>query len=141
MTDEMPNNLTNPGAAKQRLIDVRHKLLALHKTLLDSERAEYERVHGRVESPYELFGLVTNHPRFAWLRNLSTLIVQIDERLDADDPVGDEDAIVLLDQTRSLLKPAESGNEFEKKYYDALQREPDIILIHAQISKVLSAKD
>lgn len=140
MTDETSIDQIDPEATKQRLIEVRHNLLRLHKALLDSERESYERVHGRVESPYELFGLVTKHPWFAWLRQLSELIVQIDERLDADEPMSGEEAAVLLNQVRSLLKPSESGEGLEKKYYDALQREPEIILMHAQISKLLAAR-
>lgn len=139
MTDETPIDGTNSGAQKQRLINVRQRLLGLHKALLDGEREAYERVHGRVASPYELFGLVTNHPWFAWLRQLSALIVQIDEGLGGKEPVSETEAGVLLDQVRALLKPSESGAEFEKKYYDALQRDPEIVLLHAQISKLLAA--
>src|SRR5512146_1589000 len=35
------------AAERQHLTDIRHALLHLHKTLLDRERAAYERVHGR----------------------------------------------------------------------------------------------
>ncbi len=38
---------------RQFLFDLRRLLLQLHKTLLDWERAAYERVHGRV-SPTDL---------------------------------------------------------------------------------------
>ena len=40
-------------AERQLLADLRHALLHLHKTLLDWERAAYDRVHGRT-SPGEL---------------------------------------------------------------------------------------
>ena len=57
----------------------REALLALHKTLLDHVRIEYEREHGRVENAGALLQLVVGDPAFEWLRPLSQLIVAIDE--------------------------------------------------------------
>ena len=36
------------GAAREKLIALRLALLCVHKTLLDMERREYERVNGKV---------------------------------------------------------------------------------------------
>jgi len=57
--------------------------------LLDTERITYEQVHGRVSSG-EL-QLVINHEQFAWLHRISELVVQIDEMLQADEPVSLDD--------------------------------------------------
>ena len=56
---------------KQKVTDIRHVLLRLHKSLLDFERVGYERVHGRIENSYEFLNLVMHNPWFAWLRHLS----------------------------------------------------------------------
>jgi hypothetical protein len=132
------SNLDNqaPESTLLRLRDLRRGLLHLHKALLEAERATYEQSMGRVSSG-ELLQLVLNHERFAWLRYISELIVRIDEMLDADEPVTDDDAGSLLAEARALLKPAEDGNEFARKYFAALQKEPDAVLAHRGVVKLL----
>jgi|SRR5579864_1448306 len=123
--------------ARARLVDLRRGLLRLHKALLDSERLTYERVHGRISSPGALFQLVIGDTWFEWLHRLSELVVQIDEMLDSDEPATAIDATRVIEQARMLLKPSEEGAGFGKRYYDALQRDPDVVLAHAAVKKLL----
>ena len=125
-----------PEATRQRLTNLRRALLRLHKALLDDERLAYERVYGQVSSG-ELLQLVINHEQFAWLHSVSELIVRIDEMLDADEPATGGDVESLLAQARVLLKPSETGNDFERRYYRALQRDPDIVLAHRDVMKII----
>jgi hypothetical protein len=125
-----------PEATRQRLTNLRRALLRLHKALLDDERLAYERVYGQVTGG-ELLQLVINHEQFAWLHSISELIVSIDEMLDAEEPMTNADAESLLTQARTLLKPSEDGTDFERKYYTALQRDPDIVLAHREVTKIL----
>jgi hypothetical protein len=124
-----------PEVAFQTLRDLRRGLLHLHKVLLDSERAAYERAHG-VVSVGELLQLVINHEQFAWLHTISELIVRIDETLDPKEPATVEDAKALLSQVQALLTPDETGTEFQRKYYTALQREPDALIAHREVMLV-----
>lgn len=123
--------------ARQRLADLRHGLLRLHKALLDSERVSYERIHGRIASSGQLFQLVIGDPWFAWLHRVSELVVQIDEMLEAEEPATAIEATRVIDQIRMLLKPSEDGAGFGKHYFDALQRDPDVVLAHAAVKKLL----
>jgi hypothetical protein len=125
-----------PEATRQRLTNLRRALLRLHKALLDDERLAYERVYGQVTGG-ELLPLVINHEQFAWLHSISELIVSIDEMLDAEEPMTSADAESLFTQARTLLKPSEDGTDFERKYYAALQRDPDIVLAHREVTKIL----
>jgi hypothetical protein len=124
------------GQAKKRLASLRRALLRLHKVLLDDERAAYERARGRV-SAGEMLQLVISDEQFAWLHSISELIVSIDEMLDAEEPATAEDAESLFAQARRLLKPSETGSEFGQKYYAALQREPDAVLAHREVTTLL----
>lgn len=126
-----------PESTLERLSDLRRGLLRLHKVLLDAERDWYEQAHGRVSSG-EMLQLVINHEQFAWLHSISELIVRIDEMLDADEPLAMRDADALLAETRGLLTPSETGNEFEKKYYAAIQSNPDVVLTHREVIELLS---
>ena len=123
--------------ARKRLTDLRHGLLRLHKALLDSERVTYERVHGRIASPGAFFQLVVGDAWFEWLHRVSEMVVQIDEMLDADEPPTAIDATRVIEQVRMLLKPSEEGSGFGKRYYDALQRDPDVVLAHAEVKRLL----
>ena len=98
-------------AARSLLTELRHTLLTHHKTLLDSERARYDHDVERIKSSGQLLNLVLHDPFFAWLHELSELIVMIDETLDADEPATAADAARLLAQARTLLTPAESGRD------------------------------
>ena len=120
-----------------RLRETRVALLHLHKTLLDDEREAYERVHDRIENSYEVLRLVMHDPWFAWLHDLSELIVKIDELLDAKEPQAEADVEGVLRQARELTTPDENGGEFQQKYFRALQRSPDAVLAHAEAIRIL----
>ncbi|MGE5569907.1 MAG: hypothetical protein ACM3S5_12790 [Rhodospirillales bacterium] len=123
--------------ARGRLTELRNALLALHKTLLDSEAAHYEREVARVTSRHQLLGLVLHDPWFAWLHELSELVVFIDEMLEAKEPPTSADASRLVGQARDLLSPAEFGEGFGKHYYQALQRDPAVVLAHGAAITIL----
>ena len=127
-----------PNEARRRLTNLRNGLLPLHKYLLDSERAAYERDVAPIATPGQFLDLVLNDPWFAWLRELSQLIVVIDETLGLDEPATAEDAARLIAQARTLVTPAEQGTGFARRYYDAMQRDPGVVLAHRDMVKVFA---
>ena len=122
----------------QLLAELRRTLLHLHKTLLDWERAAYEKVHGRV-SGHELLHATLNDPQFAWLRPVSELIVRIDESLAADLPDEDRRALVyaIAAEARRLVAPDEGGARYGQRYHAALQEYPDAVFAHRAVTDVL----
>jgi hypothetical protein len=122
--------------SRERLREVSRALLRLHKTLLDDERVQFERVRGRIESSGEFLQLVLHDEWFAYLRPLSALVVQIDELLDAETATKEE-AGSLIAQARTMLKPSETGSEFERRYYAAIQRDPDTIFAQREVLRLL----
>ena len=93
---------TDPG---QRLRDLRNGLLQLHSALLRSERDLYDRDIERIRSSGRLLELVLNDPAFAWLRELSGLVVTIDERLEGEEPPTASEADRLVRRARALISP------------------------------------
>jgi hypothetical protein len=134
----MLNTLQSRINQHQLLIELRIKLLHLHKLLLDTECNSYEQLRGKV-SRGELLQLVINHDQFAWLHQLSQLIVKIDALLQADEPVIPEAIVNLLSDIRLLLTPDESGNDFAMKYDAAFQHNPDVVLAHADVVTLLAS--
>jgi hypothetical protein len=135
----MASSDSSPDSARRLLTDLRNGLLKVHKTLLDCEQARYERDIERINSSGHLLNLVLHDPWFAWLHELSELVVQIDETLAADEPATASDASRLLAQARLLLTPNESGKGFRQQYYEALQRDPDVVIAHGAAMKLLSS--
>jgi hypothetical protein len=122
-----------------RLKKVRDGLLRLHKSLLDSERATYERDVARITSTGQYLDLVLNDPFFQWLRQLSEFIVLIDETLARKEPPATlEEAEALIGKARTLLVPSEAGSGFARRYFEVLQRDANAVLAHRDMLHVLS---
>src|SRR5271154_6780946 len=128
-----------PDPVRAKLTALRDGLLRLHKTLLDSERARYERDIARINSSGELLKLVLYDPWFAWLHELSEFVVLIDETLDAKEPPAGIEAERLIAQAWDLLAPNEHGTGYARRYFDALQGDPDVVLAHGKMRKLLES--
>jgi len=130
-----PSN--NDSVAREKLITLRLALLRLHKTLLEMERRDYEREHGHVNTG-ELFRLVVDHAQFARLHNISEFVVRIDETLAAKEPVTPEYTSVAFSLARKMFVPTESGDTFQKKYFVAIQRDPAVVIEHAELARLFN---
>jgi hypothetical protein len=136
---EKPETPSDDAEPRQRLTSLSKSLLALHKTLLESERVGYEESFGTIATPAAFFQLVTGDPWFAWLRQLSAFIVSIDERLgEKGKPVTKVEAAEFVTRARALLTPEQTGLGFGFHYHNAMQRDPDVILAHAGLMKFLA---
>jgi len=124
---------------RTKLRELRGRLLHLHKVLLDDARGAYELDRGRVGSSGKLLQLVISDPWFAWLHALSDLIVRIDQSLEHEGPATAADAAALVDQVGRLLTASEDGEGFARRYYEALQRQPAVVLAHAEVRRALKA--
>ena len=126
-----------PEPMRLRLDQLRRRLLHLHKILLEAERAAYEREHGR-RTAGEVLQLLISHEQFAWLHRISELVVRIDEIIEGEDPAPLTNAAIMLTEARALLIPSEGGDDFGKKYHEALQRFPNAVLAHKDVAAILS---
>jgi len=133
----MSETPTKADNFRERLAHLREALLHLHKALVDSERVSYEKNIGTITSPNHFLKLLTDDPWFVWLHPLSLLIVEMDEALDtkAKTPLTVEAAGVLVKRTAELLTASESGQGFARNYFDALQRDPGVVMAHAEATK------
>jgi hypothetical protein len=124
---------------RSQLTALRNGLLRWHKSLLDSERAAYERDVARINTTGEYLQLVLDDPWFAWLREISQFIVIVDEVLaQKEEPATPADAARLIAKARELLLPSEHGSEFARQYDRAMQRDPAAVLAHGQMMQVFA---
>jgi catechol 2,3-dioxygenase len=136
-TDARPAGSSLSDVMRGRLRELRARLLSLHKVLLDDARAAYEMDRGRIGSNATLLQLVINDPWFAWLHPLSELVVRIDETIEPDSPATEADGTALVEQVERLVAPAEHGETFARRYFEALQRQPAVVLAHADVRRSL----
>jgi len=134
-----PPRAGDDGAAREKLVALRIALLRLHKSLLEMERRFYERQHGKVNAG-ELFRLVVDDPQFSWLHNISEFVVRIDETLTGEAPVAPADAAVAFDLARKMFVPTESGDTFQKMYFQAIQNDPAVVMEHAELARLFSTE-
>jgi len=130
--------MTDP--LRTQLDEVRRALLALHKTLVDSERITYEQTVGAIQSPSHFLKLLMGDPWFAWLQPVSQLIVALDESLDGKEALTPAAIEAAVNQARVLVAPSESGDGFSRHYFDALQRDPDVVIAHGELLKLLGRR-
>jgi len=125
--------------ARQKLVALREALLRIHKSLLEMERRAYEKEHGKVTAG-ELFRLVVDDPQFSWLHNISEFVVRIDEALASDEDVTATDSHIAISLARKIFTPSESGDGFQKKYFDAIQKDPAVVMEHAQLARLFHSE-
>lgn len=125
------------AANRDLLGKLRDLLLAQHKLLLDRERAAYEKIHQPISGPGVLLNLVINDPHFQWLKQISTLVVAIDEALSSRSKATQQTADLLIAQARDLMKPRAEGSDFQARYDAALQESPDIVILQCRIEQLL----
>ena len=125
---------------RRRLSGLRTALLDLHKALVDSERVSYEKTVGQIQSPSHFLQLLTHDAWFAWLQPLSQFIVAMDVALEEKEPLTKAGVDALVKQTGLLLVASETGEGFSGHYHAALQRDPDVVMAHAEVVKFIGPR-
>lgn len=117
---------------------LRDALLELHSALLEYQKQIYEEDNQKVTSPAQYFKLVTSDLAFAWLRQVSEVIVSLDEMCDSLENFNPEKAQSLVDYVQQLLNPSSVANDFATKYQKALHADPAVALKHGEVIKLFS---
>ncbi len=123
--------------ARRKMVALREDLLRLHKALLDMERRDYEKVHGQVNAG-ELFRLVVGDAQFAWLHSISEFVVRLDEMLAGEKEITDVESREAISLARKMFLPSETGDGFQKLYFDAIQKDPAVVMEHAELVRLFN---
>jgi hypothetical protein len=120
------------AARRAALREVSRLLIPLHRALIDAVKDDYAFAYGRVDQPTHLLGLLNEDPFFAWLKPITTLIVDIDEMARRDfEPA---DVAGIADRVEAMFGSSPNP-EFAKKYIPILQRNVDVAMGHAALRK------
>jgi len=119
---------------RARLTTLGRALRDLHKQLIQVETQHF----GIVGSQLEHLHLVVNHPQFSWLKKLSGLMAEMDERLDAPKKISVADTFAFRVAIEDLIGPNEKGDmEFRAKYNALLLDSPDVVMAHGAVRQIL----
>jgi hypothetical protein len=124
---------------RRRIVrSMRETLVQLHGALIIAEQQTYERLSGPVPSTEVLLDLLQKDPWFTWLHPIADLLVRMDHLLEDETfDITDENVSHLLREVDALLHPSIEGDGFERAYYEALDRAPDVVLAHFRVRKVM----
>jgi hypothetical protein len=142
MSTSLPSTpITRTDPLRRTMLEVYQRLLSLYSALIVAEQLTYERIHGRVGSTDELIQLVLNDPWFTWLCPMLDLLLRIRQLLDDDAfDITRENVEHLVAEVHALTRPSTEGDGFERAYYEALNRAPDVVLAHFQVTRALLAE-
>jgi hypothetical protein len=127
---ESPPGLSEPLSQEVRAL--RDAARALHRELLAAVRRRFEKLHRRVQGPGELLELAVHDPLFAWLKPLSTRLVELEE---LDLAAVDRPRLAELREGFGRLLDADA--EFAPVYRVYLQAEPGVVMAHAELRRAL----
>src|SRR4029079_14703159 len=112
------------AARRATLREISRLLLPLHRSLIDAARADFAFAYETVDKPSQVLQLLNEHPFFAWLRPMTSLIVDIDETARADfEPTQYAD---IIRRVESLIASGGGNAEFTEHYIPLLQRDVDV---------------
>ena len=114
-------------------------LRELHRALMECARREHERVTLTVLSPGELLKLLTTDPAFAWLRELSELMADIDVVGDGPGDALEATAGAIRPAVEHLLGTPDSQDAFAQRYWPYVHDEPHVAMAHAGVKQALNA--
>jgi hypothetical protein len=126
----------DPARAARRatLREISRLLLPLHRALIEGARADFAFAYEAVDRPSQLLSLLNEHPFFAWLKPMTSLIVDIDEMSRTDFETEQFDEVIR--RVTSLVSNGASP-DFAQQYLPMLQRNVDVAIAHAALRQAL----
>jgi hypothetical protein len=129
----------NEQSAIQFLKEVRKPLLSLHKSILDHERAAYEKAVGPI-TPAAFLQQLIGGAEFRWIAPLSTVIANTDELLD-DEKATADDKVAGAQAIAALFAPDAPDSVFRQRYLPLLQESPAILHEHGRVVQALRSNE
>lgn len=123
------------GSTRKDADDLAAALRDLHRALIHAEAGD----DPAFANPYTLLFAVIDNPRFAWLEELSRLIVEFDEA--RGDPETFSEVVVAdtAAKARALIgEDGEASPEFRLRHLVAVQSAPDVALATGRLRAVLN---
>ncbi|EJE52251.1 hypothetical protein PMI14_03054 [Acidovorax sp. CF316] len=128
---------TTTSATPEQCAALRNALLALHRQLIELERRDYEKLHGR-QSAGEFLQVMAYAESMRWMEPLSRLIVMLDEAMEPGNADIAEAPPVVARRVREMLKLEHSAEaDFSGHYQRHFHTSPELAMAHAAVIRAL----
>lgn len=117
----------NPQEIMDASLNVRSALLALQKEILDYLKVIFEKESGRSVPPTEWLQVLMVSQRYEWLRELTSLIADIDLLTELQN-INEQQAAIARAEVERLFFIAESDADFAKYYRQLMAAEAPFML-------------
>ncbi|MNJ96797.1 hypothetical protein D3C87_145300 [compost metagenome] len=122
---------------KDSTLAVRKALLSLQKELLDALKDQFQKESGREVPPAEWLQVLMMSQRYLWMRELTTLIADID-LLTEIDVITEEQASTARHEVERMLFNSDEAGDFQKQYKNLLKAGPHLMLHHGHLKTAVN---
>ncbi len=117
---------------------LRLSLLDVHRSLVELERAHYEKRHG-TQSAGDFLQVMAYADEMRWLEPLSRLIVMLDEAIDGDNDT-EATPLAVAQRARALISlDRDSSEPFMARYAALFDESPALVERHTRLVAALKA--
>lgn len=127
----------DPARARLRatLREISKILIPLHRALIHVAKSDYAFAYGEVGSPGQLLKLLNDDPFFAWIKPVTSLIVDIDEMARVD---FDESDFRRIAERVNRLFGTTPDADFAERYVPILQSNVDVAMAHGALRQTMA---
>lgn len=122
------------SAHHSHALQVRQALWALQREVLNSLKEQFDRENGYQAAPTEWFQVLMTAERYTWLRELTSLMADVDILTELD-YITDQHAGTARAEIERLLFDQNPSDEngFAKQYRDMLMTDSSLLPLHSQL--------
>ncbi|KYG68072.1 hypothetical protein AZI87_02070 [Bdellovibrio bacteriovorus] len=113
-------------------LQVRHALWDLQKEVLNSLKAEFDQENGYQAAPTEWFQVLMTAERYAWLRELTTLMADIDIMTELEF-ITEQHLGTARSEIERMLIDLSSDDAFNKQFRELLMSGTALLPLHSQL--------
>lgn len=113
-------------------MEVRQALWTLQKEILASLKAEFDRENGYEAAPTEWFQALMGAERYSWLRELTSLMADIDTMTELEF-ITDQHVSVARSEIERLLFNHEAHDNFSRRYHHLLKHAGPVMPLHSDL--------
>ncbi|KHD87624.1 MAG: hypothetical protein OM95_13640 [Bdellovibrio sp. ArHS] len=117
-------------------LQVRQALWALQKEVLNSLKEEFDRENGYQAAPTEWFQVLMTAERYAWLRELTTLMADIDIMTELEF-ITEQHVSAARAEIERMLFDLDQEDLFNKQFRDLLISSGALLPLHSQLRATL----
>lgn len=120
-------------------LPVRQALWNLQKEILNALKQEFDQENGYEAAPVEWFQVITTADRYAWLRELTSLMADFDTMTELEIITDNHAAVARHEIERLLFNQDATKSNFAESYSNILMAGMTLLPLHSQLRSALQA--